>query len=140
MTKALELRELEDSELDMRLVETRQELFNLKFQSVTGKLDNYSRLRSLRAEIARIATIIRERDIADEQGRTQDAQPHHTDLRPSKYGPGTLKIDHKVETLDQGDSTGEPSDDIAEDVQGDLDQSGGNSQESSELESPGGDD
>ncbi len=59
-----ELRDMDDDELYNRLVETRQELFNLKFQSVTGRLDNVARLSQLRREVARIQTIAREREIA----------------------------------------------------------------------------
>ena len=59
-----ELREMDDDELVTRLVEARQELFNLRFQHVTGQLDNYSRLGQVRKEIARVNTLLREREIA----------------------------------------------------------------------------
>jgi len=59
-----ELREMNDDELVTRLVEARQELFNFRFQHVTGQLDNYSRLGEVRKEIARINTLLREREIA----------------------------------------------------------------------------
>jgi large subunit ribosomal protein L29 len=58
---ARDLRELSDDQLDQRLVETRQELFNLRFQSATGQLENTTRLRLARREIARILTIREER-------------------------------------------------------------------------------
>jgi large subunit ribosomal protein L29 len=65
MTTALtELREMDDDELVTRLVEARQELFNFRFQHVTGQLDNYSRLGQVRKEIARINTLLRQREIA----------------------------------------------------------------------------
>src|SRR5207253_9446134 len=65
MTNALsELREMDDDELVTRLVEARQELFNFRFQHVTGQLDNYSRLGEVRKEIARINTLLRQREIA----------------------------------------------------------------------------
>ncbi len=64
MTQAAELRELHDEELENRLAEASQELFNLRFQNVTGQLDNYSRLPELRREIARVNTLLREREIA----------------------------------------------------------------------------
>jgi large subunit ribosomal protein L29 len=65
MTTALaELREMGDDELVTRLVEARQELFNFRFQHVTGQLDNYSRLGEVRKEIARINTLLRQREIA----------------------------------------------------------------------------
>lgn len=62
-TKSKELRELTDDELERKLVESKHELFNLRFQLATGKQDNSSRLGQVRREIARIATILREREI-----------------------------------------------------------------------------
>ncbi len=59
-----ELREMDENELGTRLAEARQELFNLRFQHVTGQLDNYARLGQVRKEIARIETILRENEIA----------------------------------------------------------------------------
>ncbi len=64
MTKAAELRELNDDELETRLAEAHQELFNLRFQHVTGQLDNYARLGQVRRDIARMTTLLREREIA----------------------------------------------------------------------------
>ncbi len=64
MTQAAELRELHDEELENRLAEASQELFNLRFQHVTGQLDNYARLSELRREVARVNTLLREREIA----------------------------------------------------------------------------
>jgi large subunit ribosomal protein L29 len=61
---AEELRGLGDAELLTRLAETKQELFNLRFQNVTGQLENSSRLPLVRRQIARINTVLREREIA----------------------------------------------------------------------------
>jgi large subunit ribosomal protein L29 len=61
LTRARELRELSDDDLQHRLAERRQELFNLRFQSVTGALENSSRLKLTKREIARILTIRHER-------------------------------------------------------------------------------
>ena len=58
-----ELRELTDEELAERLRESKEELFNLRFQMATGQLDNNRRLRTVRHEIARIYTILREREL-----------------------------------------------------------------------------
>jgi len=63
LTQASELRELSDRELDQRLLESKHELFNLRFQLATGKQDNSARLGQVRREIARLATILREREI-----------------------------------------------------------------------------
>ncbi|HET9443660.1 MAG TPA: 50S ribosomal protein L29 [Acidimicrobiales bacterium] len=64
MTKVSELREMADAELESRLGETKQELFNLRFQLVTGQLDNSARIGDVRKDVARIETLLREREIA----------------------------------------------------------------------------
>jgi large subunit ribosomal protein L29 len=56
-----ELRDLTDEELEDKLSERRQELFNLRFQSATGALENSARLRLAKREIARILTVRNER-------------------------------------------------------------------------------
>lgn len=58
-----ELRELTDDELTDRLRESKEELFNLRFQMATGQLNNNRRLRTVRQEIARIYTVLREREL-----------------------------------------------------------------------------
>ena len=62
-TAAAELRELSDEELVLRVRESKEELFNLRFQMATGQLDNNRRLRTVRHDIARIYTIMREREL-----------------------------------------------------------------------------
>ena len=62
MTRASELRDLSDDELGDRLKDRRQELFNLRFQSVTGALENTARLKLAKREIARILTVVTERE------------------------------------------------------------------------------
>jgi large subunit ribosomal protein L29 len=54
---------MDDDELVTRLTEAKQELFNLRFQHVTGQLDNYARLGEVRRSVARINTILRQREI-----------------------------------------------------------------------------
>ena len=61
--KAHELDELNDVDLEARLREAKEELFNLRFQSATGQLDNHGRLRAVRKDIARIYTEMREREL-----------------------------------------------------------------------------
>ena len=63
MANAAELREADETELETRLAEAKQELFNLRFQIVTGQLDNSARIRTVRRDIARILTILREKEI-----------------------------------------------------------------------------
>ena len=58
-----ELRELSQEELVTRLREAKAELFNLRVQAATGQLDNHGRLQVVRREIARIYTIMREREL-----------------------------------------------------------------------------
>ena len=62
-TSTAELRELHDDELETRLREAKEELFNLRFQMATGQLDNNRRLRTVRHDIARIYTILHEREL-----------------------------------------------------------------------------
>jgi large subunit ribosomal protein L29 len=72
-SRVSELREMDDDELATRLVEARQELFNLRFQHVTGQLDNYARLGQVRKEIARLETILRENEIAAAEAAEAEA-------------------------------------------------------------------
>lgn len=62
-TPAHELRELNAEELKTRLAEAKEELFNLRFQAATGQLTNNRRLRTVKHDIARIYTVIREREL-----------------------------------------------------------------------------
>ncbi|WP_327148427.1 50S ribosomal protein L29 [Nocardia sp. NBC_01329] len=62
-TPAAELRELTEEELVSRLRESKEELFNLRFQMATGQLTNNRRLRVVRHEIARVYTVMREREL-----------------------------------------------------------------------------
>jgi large subunit ribosomal protein L29 len=61
--RARELRGLTDEELEQKMADTRQELFNLRFQSATGALENSARLRMAKREIARILTVKHEREL-----------------------------------------------------------------------------
>lgn len=58
-----ELRELTEEDLTTKLRQAKEELFNLRFQSATGQLANNHRLRTVRQEIARIYTVLREREL-----------------------------------------------------------------------------
>jgi large subunit ribosomal protein L29 len=60
--KSSQLRDMTDDELERTLGERRQELFNLRFQSATGALENSARLRTAKREIARILTVRHERE------------------------------------------------------------------------------
>lgn len=69
MMTASELRELPDDELRQKLADDKEELFNLRFQVVTGQLDDPRRIRNVKREIARILTVQREREIALERAQ-----------------------------------------------------------------------
>lgn len=62
--KAETLRELSTEELNKKVVELKEELFNLRFQMATGQLENPMQLKRVRKDIARAKTVIREREIA----------------------------------------------------------------------------
>ena len=62
--KAAEIREMDTEELHGRISELKEELFNLRFQLATGQLDNHRRMQIVKREVARIRTILRERDFA----------------------------------------------------------------------------
>lgn len=66
--KANVLRELTIDELTTKENDFKQELFNLRFQAVTGKLENTARLRQVRKDIAKIKTVIREKQFATDGG------------------------------------------------------------------------
>lgn len=63
LMKANEFRQLSEQELGSKLTELKGELFNLRFQLATGQLDNPMRIKSVRKDIARVKTIIREEEI-----------------------------------------------------------------------------
>lgn len=61
--KADEIRDLTDEELNRKLADLKEELFNLRFQMATGQLDNPMRMKAVRRDIARVKTIQREREL-----------------------------------------------------------------------------
>jgi large subunit ribosomal protein L29 len=71
---AKELRELNDTELEHRLGEAKEELFNLRFQNATGQLDNISRIPAVKKDVARIETLLREREIVAAEQAEQDGK------------------------------------------------------------------
>ena len=63
VTTAAELRTLDDDDLADKLREAKEELFNLRFQAATGQLESHGKLRTIRRDIARIYTVLREREL-----------------------------------------------------------------------------
>jgi len=61
--KAFELDELNDADLEAKLREAKEELFNLRFQAATGQLESHGNLRKVKKDIARIYTVVREREL-----------------------------------------------------------------------------
>ena len=71
--KVAAVRDLGDSELIQRLAEAKDELFKLRFQLATGQQDNTSRIGHVRREVARINTVLREREIAAHEAQQENA-------------------------------------------------------------------
>ena len=78
-SKAAELRDLPVDELLVRMEGAKEELFNLRFQLATGQLDNPSRMKVVRHEVARIATVLREREIEEGFGVVEPGPENRTD-------------------------------------------------------------
>jgi large subunit ribosomal protein L29 len=71
LTRPTELRDLPDDELVARLDSSKEELFNLRFQLATGQLDNPMRIKEVRHDIARIMTVLTERQLAAPEGEEE---------------------------------------------------------------------
>jgi large subunit ribosomal protein L29 len=69
MNKVQEIRDLPDDALIERLESLKEELFNLRFQLATGQLDNPMRIKDVRHEVARILTVLREREDEEPEAR-----------------------------------------------------------------------
>ena len=63
MSTAYELDEMTNVDLESKLREAKEELFNLRFQAATGQLESHGRLRTVKKDIARIYTVVREREL-----------------------------------------------------------------------------
>jgi large subunit ribosomal protein L29 len=63
MSTAYELDEMTNVDLETKLREAKEELFNLRFQAATGQLESHGRLRTVKKDIARIYTVVREREL-----------------------------------------------------------------------------
>jgi large subunit ribosomal protein L29 len=77
MVTSLEISEYDIEELETQLSETRRELFNLRFQLATGRLDNFTRLNHVRKDVARMLTELRAREIAEAEGLAEEEIPAH---------------------------------------------------------------
>jgi large subunit ribosomal protein L29 len=99
MAGATDLAVMATEELEEHLTEYRKELFNLRFQLATGQLDNTARMGSVRREIARTLTVLREREILEAEGLYEPIE-----TRPSK----TASIE--VSEAGSGDGAGAGAD------------------------------
>jgi large subunit ribosomal protein L29 len=72
VTKAHELDDISNADLETKLREAKEELFNLRFQSATGQLESHGRLRTVKRDIARIYTVVRERELGIRQAPGTD--------------------------------------------------------------------
>ena len=63
--KVNEIRNLSTEDIQAKIKETREELFNLRFQQATGNLETPSRIRELRHQVARLKTVLRERELGE---------------------------------------------------------------------------
>ncbi len=70
--KTLDLRQLSYRELEEKLAEAKEELFNLRFQFVTNQLDNTARITQVRRDVARVKTVMREQEITAWQAQQED--------------------------------------------------------------------
>lgn len=70
MAKTSELTDLTVDELVTKLAETKEELFNMRFQNATGQLDNYKRLGQLKKDVARLHTLLRSHELGEVSGDT----------------------------------------------------------------------
>ena len=70
--KTLDLRQLTYRELEEKLAEAKEELFNLRFQLVTNQLDNTARITQVRRDVARVKTVMREQEIAAWKAQQED--------------------------------------------------------------------
>jgi large subunit ribosomal protein L29 len=101
--KSTELRELPDDELLARLELSKEELFNLRFQSATGQLDNPMRIKDVRHDIARILTILRGRQTED-------------DLRDAVARADRVSLEERREAIASGELKGRSLGEMAEEA------------------------
>ncbi len=100
--KTIELRDLDSEELAVRLSELKEEIFNLRFQKATGQLDDHRQIRRVKRDVARIRTILRERELAAWEEQQQEAvaeaapEPAAAEARPPD-GPDQVQTDEAEE-------------------------------------------
>jgi large subunit ribosomal protein L29 len=105
MTKVGELRDLGDEDLFERLESSKEELFNLRFQLATGQLDNPMRIKDLRHDVARILTVLRERELeslAEAEAELRAERRAELEARRAPVAAGAATDDGATDEDDQG--------------------------------------
>lgn len=115
--RTLELRELVSEDLRVRLSESKEEYFNLRFQNATGQLENYKRLGIVKRDIARIETVLREREFEEEAPSTPVTEEPAAEVKrrraARKWGRRANRATEEPASEDSGageESGEEPSD------------------------------
>src|ERR1700676_4097544 len=105
---AEQLRSSTEEELHAKLAEAKEELFNLRFQGATGQLESHGRLRAVRKEIARIYTVMRERELGiitlvEDSGEPEEQEQEQEQAAPavSDSAPETPEAPETAETADE---------------------------------------
>ena len=107
MASASELVIMDGEELELKLAESRRELLNLRFQLATGQLDNTARMGQVKKDVARILTVLRDREIDEAEGTY--VPPAAPRLRTSR----AVAVEEDTGTVDE-DVADEPDDEFAE--------------------------
>jgi large subunit ribosomal protein L29 len=109
MTKlAQELRECDEEELENRLLNARKELFNLRFQVATGRLDNVARIGQVRKQVACILTVQRDREITAAEALEADTAPPSAEPRPARRARKVGAADAAAASPAGENTAGEP--------------------------------
>ncbi|GAA2161641.1 LSU ribosomal protein L29P [Humibacillus xanthopallidus] len=96
-----QLRGLDDTKLADELKKAKEELFNLRFQSATGQLDNHGRLRAVKRDIARIYTEMRERELGIGSAPVPEPEPVVTDTKADKKAKKADKAEDKADKAEK---------------------------------------
>jgi large subunit ribosomal protein L29 len=125
-----ELRTQPEQELVTKLKEAKEELFNLRFQAATGQLESHGRLRAVKREIARIYTVMRERELGiitfvEEElpatGADEDEQADAADEAPAEAAPKAKRASKRASKAVTADSADESADGSAAESAADAD-------------------
>ena len=112
MTKVRELRTLDEEELNDKLRELKETLFNLRFQHATGQLDNPMKIKEMRRDIARVCTVITEREYAIHLEAFEEALAGP--IGPIREEPDEAEEELKNLTSDLRQAVGEPGEEVGE--------------------------